>query len=176
MSILDQLDGAIRERLKSPVLGNLIIFWLVWNWKIFFYAFTAEGVVHSANAIELYLDRAGAFYLPLVFAIAYSLFYPLVHTAVNAVADFCKSLGVWIGHKLAGWTIVPFEEYADLRSRFNEQSMLLEELKEENVQLIDSGNRTKEIQENNERFQKKLQELEKENKDYREENIALADN
>lgn len=76
--------AALRQRLKSPLLGSFILTWSVINWKFFVIMFFGDGV-------ETRLDQVGRFvlsqgytntlYCPAFYAVLYTITAPLFKSA-----------------------------------------------------------------------------------------------
>jgi hypothetical protein len=76
--LLNSFFFQLRERLTSPLLGSLIIFWLVFNWEpVSIYLFSSKPIEEIITHIHVYYsDISSNLILPIISACIYILLYP----------------------------------------------------------------------------------------------------
>ncbi|WP_188008527.1 hypothetical protein [Grimontia hollisae] len=74
------LKAQLYERVSSPILGSLLIFWILFNWEAVFYFMLSESKVEDKLIYinENFKDIWVNVYSPLIYSSMFCLFYPLL--------------------------------------------------------------------------------------------------
>jgi hypothetical protein len=82
-----ELVSAANSRVRSPVLGSIVLVFLALNWKEFFYVFFAETSVQvRLSYLEVNTDLWSLFYLPLLVGTTLAVLYPWINLSSSQLA------------------------------------------------------------------------------------------
>lgn len=92
------LNNIVKERISSPLYGNIIISWLFWNWKIIYLTFFVS---------EKMLDTDKITYISENFICTeYLIIYPLLSSIVLlTIIPFISNAAYWLNIKFDKWRI-----------------------------------------------------------------------
>jgi len=92
MEIISELNNAIKERIKSPVLGTFILIWIVVNWRFVLYLFiSSERIERRFEHIDSqYVNWGYNLGLPLILLASYLFAFPYLLLGIEKITKHSK--------------------------------------------------------------------------------------
>lgn len=92
--VYNSTKAAMHERLSHPILGSLIIFWFIFNWKaVLFVVFSDENMLYKFKWVnENHTDIVHNFGYPIFCAFAFTILLPLIALYLKI---FTNKLNLW---------------------------------------------------------------------------------
>jgi hypothetical protein len=105
----------LKERVSNPLILSFIISWLIWNWKIPIALLFYKPIDLRADHYDSFIDlikknnvNGYHFWCAVLFAICYTLLYPIVKQGVLIVGTFFDKHGTSYSLKYVKSAVVPF--------------------------------------------------------------------
>ncbi|MDP3394996.1 hypothetical protein [Sediminibacterium sp.] len=153
----------LKERISSPFFSSFIISWLAFNWMFITTIFKYDVSGFTIFYYNVYIDYANSllstwksFWLPLISAFSYSLFYPFLRNGIEIADVWFKKWGTNSKIKVAKGSKISVEKYIKLREIYELRTKTLEDVLEKESKII----------ERNEQLVNELNELKQENNDF----------
>lgn len=89
----DRFFEAVGDRLKHPIIGPIIITYIVWNWDLIFYLMFAdfsiqERIVHVQNQLLFFtVDGFHRHSVPIIFGFSWSIFSAYILEVTDQIQD-----------------------------------------------------------------------------------------
>ena len=135
--IKKSISNILYERTTSPFYGTLIISWIIWNWKIFYFTFFISEDKISENKIDYIIEN--------FYDIHHLVTYPLISTIILiTIIPFFVNGAYWVSLSFANWRLTQKNLIEKKQLLTVEQSIELREqiLKQEErfSKLVDDKN------------------------------------
>lgn len=138
----------LKERFSSPFFSAFVISWLFLNWKIpialIFYKHQdvlRDGYKSFINLIEKNSSWWNNFWLPTLFALAYTFLFPVFRNVIQAFNAWVWGWGSAWNLRLARSGKISIPKYIRLRSIYEERTKLLEETLESESKFLEENER-----------------------------------
>lgn len=147
MEKINDIISNIRERFANPLVFSFLCSWVVLNWKIsvglLWYDPTQlekHGYVSFFELIENNLNPLNSIYKPLIFAIIYTIFAPILKNLVRAFYSWTTKWGETLNLKIVGGGSVSINKYLQLRDNYKNNLIKLTEVIQEESEYVDQNN------------------------------------
>lgn len=143
-SILDN----IKERISSPLVFSFALSWIFINWRVTVALLwydppkDSHGHLSLIDYIDLQLTPCNSFWLPLLFAIAYTFASPLVRNGIKAFYTWTKKWGDKWNLNISRESKIPMEKYLSLVSSVIEKGKQLQSMIEKEGETADTLEKT----------------------------------
>jgi hypothetical protein len=125
METLKDFFASLKERFSSPLFSSFVITWLILNWKIpvalFFYKpadLKADKVDSYIQLINEHINKPYIFKWPLIAAICYTLFYPIIRHLIKLFYAYIDRVGNDLYLTINKTGKISVEKYISLRERY----------------------------------------------------------
>ena len=99
MDSIKEFLEAMSTRVKSPVIGSVIISFVLWNWKVLFYlAFAKSTSIEKFGYFDAHMSIYSILIIPVLFGVVFSMISP------------------WIRLYAAKFVKLPVEKYHELQT------------------------------------------------------------
>jgi hypothetical protein len=159
MEKVSDFFSELKERISNPLVLSFLISWCIWNYKIVVgIAFYKQNELKS-DGYNSYLDLIHKednlkhfLWFPLVFAICYTIFFPLIKIGILAIGAAADTWGVKLNLWITKSYNVPIEVYLNQEEKYNkaldrvakyataekELNVKISELESNRITLIDA--------------------------------------
>lgn len=134
MDNIKDIFRGINDRLSSPLLFSFLLSWLVFNWQVVLALlwYNTETIAGEGyTLLEFVRENTNwqhSFWLPLLFAIVYTLAAPVVKNLINAFNAWNLKWGENWNLRISRGAKVPFEKFLKLREDFDERTKKLDDV------------------------------------------------
>ena len=142
MDAYKELMASIRERIKNLLIYSFLFAWCIYNWRtllvLFFYSsedVLADGYGSKLDAIDNLLSGTTSLWYPLVSALLFTFFFPLIRNTIGVFNAWMTRWGTDWNLKIARKGYMPTEKFMKMKQELTEQINAAQQLVEDEKKL-----------------------------------------
>lgn len=145
---MKDIIDSLKIRLNSPIIISFIISWPFWNWEIVIGLLLYKpeslqkylGCNNYVDLINHYWNLKSGIYLPLISAMGYVIFFPLLKYIISRYSTYVSTKEQEMVLKIAKVSVVPTTEYVQAVEESDVEIKRLSEIIKEKSKVIEEKN------------------------------------